>query len=1513
MPNIDWSQIRTINGSQNLGFEEFCAQLARRYTPADAQFVRTGNPDSGVECYCIFSDGTKWGWQAKYFMQSPTTSQWRQMLKSFTAALKAHPSLRRYIFCLPIDLPDHRRQGTTSAREKWIQHVCQWEKQGHKHNINVTIELWDASTITNFLTKPNHAGLFQFFFNKTICTTDWFETIIREATNTAGPRYTPEIHVPTDTVASLDLDTFARTPESLKRIKSHGASLNNARLRLETRSLLNLNQTHKSSFSKLDDALDTVEHLLTAIKHDPIEPYPFTDIEHHVENTLSIITDIAKELYSLNYKTDSTRNEDATSVYRRVEVQLNTIEHVLLETAHSITRTKQFANSNFMILTGEAGIGKTHLLCQFAEHQVASDHPVVLLMGQKFTSSSDPMGQILEHLDFRNVTFDEFIGAFESAAEVVGQRALLIIDAINEGQGQSLWRPHLHTLVDRVCKSRWIGLVLSVREGFLDHIVPESIVEQAAVTTHTGFYGIEFDAVKVYFSYYGLELPSTPLLQPEFSNPLWLKIICTGLHGFGYSRIPRGFSGITQPLDLFTKTINRRLAHSTSLDYDEADDLVQQAIDRIVKRMVTDRTSWLSYSDAKRLVNEVLPGRQFSNSLYRHLVLEGLLLEVPNVDGSGKCVVFSYERISDHLKVKYLLDEVEPESLDAAFSAGGSLDFVFSEHLVPAGLVEALYIQVPERYDVELTDVIPSPDLLFDPEAFCQSIVWRNPDAVTDETKRLVSQLAQDIGFGNPALEALLTVAVIPDHPLNARFLDDLLRPATIAERDAWWTVQVHFAKHESGPIGRLVAWPLSETEISCSEEVVFLAATALAWLCAVSDRFVRDRATKALVGLLDRHLVATRRVLEHFAEVNDPYVKERIYAAVYGVSLRNHDVQEIGYLAMLVYDRMFAHGSPTPHILTRDYARGIIDRAIYLGAELDINLQEIRPPYDSNWPVIPSSEECEVLLDQMRNLDEALPEMARAWWSVEFSLRSGDFARYIIGTNSSEKSNNWLTRRLEDEPWQTPEQRRDHLLAQLNTDEREALETYEKARLAAPPSIEITFVEPDGRSSSKSGKSLRLNPTPSTQEKTAQEDLAQAEQALRVTLSVEHLSQWESLKQEAPRLDLGLIQRYILKRVVDLGWDAERFGNFDRLIDRLHNRGRDAHKPERIGKKYQWIALHEILAYLSDRHQYYEFGSGTQPYEGPWQLGVRDIDPSLVRTRDFSVARAPERYRPTWWAPLDYDNWQPLVSTECWIADQDDIPTLDGSLVVRCPSHQGSNWYNAYAIQVRKQPRYEEVGENGTESREVWLRTQAYLVPVGRADDFIDWVLSGAYWRNEWTQSIPELNGVFVGEHAWSSPSKRHYLEHVQYSLEWHFPNDANPSKAQDLVVVGSTGYREYDCSIEESDIMSLYLPSVPIVEGCNLRWEPDSANYIDERGAIGAFDPSLHESGPNALLIRADLLDHYIKIRNLELCWSVIGEKQTMGTHGQPYGWLKMFGGYVSRNGKPVGSHRCQFISSN
>ena len=272
-----------------------------------------------------------------------------------------------------------------------------------------------------------------------------------------------------------------------------------------------------------------------------------------------------------------------------------------------------------------------------------------------------------------------------------------------------------------------------------------------------------------------------------------------------------------------------------------------------------------------------------------------------------------------------------------------------------------------------------------------------------------------------------------------------------------------------------------------------------------------------------------------------------------------------------------------------------------------------IRPPYNSGWPSFP----CEDCAEEMTTSqtegpqDDSKREFGKD--NIIDSLgRWGDFARYVIGVESS---SNWLSLPLEDAPWQSPDERLQNLLSTL-TDEQIAtwdqfegtessLKTAEAqnsiARLRHLRFDQFEEIDSEDEDDLSNGD---MPPLPVDQQ--AIEQLRREAEgyldSFKAQLTQDQLMELDSIVQDkndtevrnGPRINKSLIQRYIRWRVFDLGWTVERFGDFDRMVN--WNSGRKPDKPERIGKKYQWIAYHEILAYIADHYQYRErFGGGLE------------------------------------------------------------------------------------------------------------------------------------------------------------------------------------------------------------------------------------------------------------------------------------------------------------------------------
>ncbi len=1323
MYSVNWNNIRPLNGSQNAGFEELCTQLARLETPGNAKFTRTGNPDAGVEGYCVLPSGDEWGWQAKYFF-SLGDSQLDQIEGSVRTALNKHPSLKRYYVCVPIDRADERNPRRTSAMDRWNQRVQKWVGWARQRNMQVEFEWWGASELAARLSQPQQVGRLYYWFGNYGFGQDWFLKRLDEAICAAGPRYNPQHHVELDIAETLE--DFARTVNSFNRIKSLAIDVRERALYLRHPRSHDHQPLDIPALQPLLREVDTVLDEFRVLESNPDGELKTQALQQVLVRATGIANEartIVAELRS-EYASHPDNSEELSrhqrNPYSRVTQDLSGLERELDSVKYRLGQSVGVTNNYLMILKGSAGTGKTHLMCDFARRRVDAGAPVVLLMGQHFTDPGDPWLQLLEQVGMHGETPDTFVGALEAAAQSANSRALLMIDAVNEGRGREIWLNRLAAFLSRIQQSQWIATILSVRNTYERAIIPKHIGRRAASVTHFGFRGHEYEATRIFFEHHGIEFHSTPILYPEFANPLYLKTICHVLQSTGQTRLPRGRQGITAVLHSFIDVTNERLAGR--LDYDTNENLVSIVLQRLAVRFLETGNNWLIREDAAQIANGVLPGREFSRSLYRGMVDEGVLLEDmrwTEGGGSRDIVSIAFERFADHVIAEGIIQHhLDRNCLSRLFEGlpirwrslasrllklfgnrvAGFIDrsdslvnFAERNRFVSQGVIEALCIQMPERTGRELVRITPRFQGLWGiEEAFLESLVWRELTAFSEETRVVLNELVANRRLYPEPTDALIMVSAIPGHYFNAELLDRRLRQDDMPDRDTWWSTYLHRNCRnwgDEGPVVRLVEWASNISPgDTVDEEVVDLAATTLGWMLSTPNRFLRDRATKGLVALLTGRLSSLDRLVERFADVDDQYVVERIYAVAYGVAMRSNDSTEVGRVAQSVFRHVFANRTPPAHLLLRDFARGVIERAAYLGAAGDLDLALVRPPYRSTFPEIPDEQLTQELILEMEQ--SAVDDDDRfAWHEITFSVQHWDFARYILGTNSTDTSHHWLSIGIEQESWKSANEQEQRLIQQFNGIERIAWEEYLYARQSVPPP-QLEFLqaiddqedtvqqdadtsEPPPDSDSELFKLISIHRADST-------EVDDAYCRFVAALSEEHWDEWASRHKTRPGFDLEVIQRYILRRVVSLGWTARRFGMFDSSLHFGESLSHGTRKPERMGKKYQWIAYHEILAFMADNYQYHEKWETVHDYQGPWQVGRRDIDPSSVMNSRADEGEISNMRRLTWWAPLEYDNWRVDLPISGWTADASDVPALDQGLLITDPNDRDTRWVNA-------------------------------------------------------------------------------------------------------------------------------------------------------------------------------------------------------------------------------------------
>jgi len=1359
---------------------------------------------------------------------------------------------------------------------------------------------WGAFELNGRLGREENAGRLNFWFGDHYTFShEWFSARLEEVIATADERYTPRVHVDLDVAQSLEM--FGRSGAALDRIRSLSQEVKKEFQLLRTSSNDSHHIDEDFGLAELRRGGALVVEAIDALDFAPDSSPDISGVVSILDHASSLLERSTDRLVGLAQAQEEAQDAHDSpgarqpSPYRFQEwrARLRIVSGRHWETRSILLDAEPLLQGNVLILEGEAGAGKTHLLCDTSKNRGDDRMPTVLLMGQQFGLPGNPWPQLLGQLSLDALTSDRFVGALEAAAQTADCRALIVIDALNEGRGIDVWPDHIASFLTRVARSDWISVLLSVRSTYMDTVIPERVRERAVCLEHHGFFGNESEAVRIYFDHYGLELPSGPVLMPEFRRPLFLKTICEGLRDTGQQRLPQGFHGISAIFDLYLDAVNRRVARR--IDHDPEDNLIRQALESLAERMYERGQHALGRGEARRLVDDLLPGRGFQSSLFQAMIAEGVLLQEANksvIPRREEQILITFQRFSDHAIADYLLDtHFDPDDPAAAFAGSAGLGFV-READWRQGLVEALCVQLPERSGLELFDLLP--EALDNPRAvpvFLQSLIWRARGACSENTHVVLESCVERHGgiSTRAFFDTLLTVATIPGHAFNAEFLDSHLRELEMPDRDAQWSTYLHEAYGHENAVDRILDWATSLRQDDADrldDGAVFLCGVALAWMLTSSNRFVRDRATKGLVALFTCRLAALRQLLERFHGVDDPYVAERLHAAAYGVATRCHDPGEVEELASYVYGNVFAGGAPPPHILLRDYARGVVERALYLDADIDVDVNLIRPPYRSQWPDVPSAYELARLaprpdVSQIERFDPG-----RAENDIHFSVMDGDFARYIIGADH--RRGPWLDRRLTEEPWKAPDELLEELEGELSASSSRALSEYRTEqqtylaeslfdRLAAPIDLQRFTSAGESTESEQVEDDSHDELADDEARESSQERVEQLRAMFLSSLSPLHREKYVTLERaraENHYFDASAIQQYVVRRVFDLGWTVERFGRFD-----LHVRApwsRESHKPERIGKKYQWIAYHEILAYLSC-HVQFDSGYSDDPsryrFSGPWQIHRRDIDPTApttMRARDESDSDE----RSQWSRGYEFDEWRPELPTLEWLDLKLDDPELKRLLRVTRPQ-DGSTWLNLRALRSWWDRSWNDSGANAEERRHVWAHANAYLVDVQQVEAFYHWAQEVDF-MGRWMPEPGDETELFLGEHGWSPAHLDRYGVTAEIDVQVRGDTPDCPPSVRLTAAEYLSAASAYDCSLENSH--TFVVPQRLLIDGMDLRWGGNDADFLDVDGQLGAF--ASNPVGSDAsLLVREDLLRRFLERERLALIWTVVGEKEMIG----------------------------------
>ena len=1378
-----------------------------------------------------------------------------------------------------------------------------------------------------------------------ICDKKYIARHLNNIRQKAGPRYTPELNV--DLPISEIFDGISRTAKFYATIRE-----NYGELFREFRHVTSKYEDAKlqNAYDKIKKDIESLIKLLENIKDYDTSRIPWDNIQNYTR----VLQDKALK-FTDQLRKAKTQAKDRTippekdgSYQQSASEQFNSDIHHIYKTQAMIhyfatlssSVKAQLSNLPLLLLIGSAGTGKTHLLCDLTEQRMNKGKdilPALLAFGEVFTDENDFWMQILEQFEIKSTitTKEEFLSKLDDLGKKAKCRSLLIIDALNENitHAPEFWQNNLNGIIREVHKYPNIALIVSVRSGFEDEVLTEQQKHLFVQEEHHGFRFREWEAVNKFFKAFSLPLPEIPLLVPEFQNPLFLLLFCKAFEkrkNKKKKQIFRGHEGATYIFESFILNATEIIAKAFQVQKDRfkspAYRIWSEIIKEIASEMVNQNDERIPEEKLKDLIQTAYPQVNIGKFV-QALESNMLVVKVPRyIKGKREScfdIRFPFQKFSDHLIGRYIFKKYEDEfgksnkNLKTArkfFSKRRKLGNFLSKTR-NRGIIEALSIQCPEQLKcVEFIEVAPylmQKQYLAQiaQEAFVESLIWRNPKAFSKHganTLKIINENVIRTESGHhQLLNAFLSVAPIPNHPFNAECLNQHLSKVLMPKRDAWWSSFLHYQHGEQGAVDRLLQWSWSDQEKShINDKSIFLTSIALAWFLTTPNKFLRDKATKGLVCLLQDRIHLLPQLLEKFKNINDTYIIERLFAVAYGCVLRNqNDTKNLKVLAEWIYKNVFKENRPPTHILLRDYARGVIETALRRGVKLGIEEDKITPPYESQWPEnIPTEKEL-----RQRYYPEDFSKNKtgeRGFLDIWFSVMGfGDFAKLIIGTSMSKWTGNKFGEELIDKDRVFAEFRNDLSARQKQLWEETNPIIYEKETTSR--SLESAGT----RIHSKFAKSRKAKDEIDKATEEFKNSLNQEQKKLYENDIEPFLDHNQNIYNPAKNFDLRIAQRWIFDRVVELGYDPKLHGEFDKYVNPHISHGKER-RSHRIGTKYQWLAYHEFMAMVSDHFEFKgnSWRDSDEKFKGPWNSYSRDIDPSFILQNDehiktsatFSLWQSSHGH---------YDAWEKAQSDTDWIRIENDLPKPEQ--IIQISDDKKNEWLMLEGLVKWEEQTPPEHKQYDIPVREVWYIIKSYIVKKKNAEKFFDWAKN----QESMVRWMPESHSfyeAFLGEYPNSTA-----FEDLRgdYNI-WTKSGRGNEDLQIPVVVTDDSYLNEFalDCSLSGS--VSVKLPCKWLVNKMDLRHRHVDGRFFDKNGNLITLATSIFEETlPSALLMDKQALIDFLNKNGYAIFWALLGEKRLIGGSLSREGFvgrLEISGVYtMNKKGKTIGSYYAKFTS--
>ena len=417
--------------------------------------------------------------------------------------------------------------------------------------------------------------------------------------------------------------------------------------------------------------------------------------------------------------------------------------------------------------------------------------------------------------------------------------------------------------------------------------------------------------------------------------------------------------------------------------------------------------------------------------------------------------------------------------------------------------------------------------------------------------------------------------------------------------------------------------------------------------------------------------------------------------------------------------------------------------------------------------------------------------------------------------------------------------------------------------------------------------------------------------------------------------VDMYKMFNYAVYHIInDLGYTEDLFGNYD-----SHVGGYDRNltvKTERIGKKYQWITMYEMLARISDHSKMIDrwnyLSKEEVKFEGAWNPYVRDFDPTLnasfMKCADAPVFSVLDEHKAR---GIEENKTSDISSTQlskAWMEHKGVFyQELKDTLILT--DDAGQQWISL--------SKYCDTGRKNLdiEKLSVWSWLYAYFMTPEQADAFLKCTEKGISVMSSDIASHHETYTIFNREYPWS-PSCKEFKEYAWVNARlktgeketvtetiqvpdfsafeallrrYRGITEDDEDVSDDIELINEDGKEEppvpeikikeetiqhevekdigkilhtttgilweeeYDASKEET--ISINFPCGKLIETMELRQMGADGFFYDAEGKLAAFDTTITQN-INSVVVRKDILDSFLAQTGWKLVWLVDAEKE-------------------------------------